>query len=242
MAKWSYSWRSSKDRLEMRLNVPRDVAPFTGGMGIRIENTPNRIQGVVINGKKHYAFRDKLVILPNLSEEENTIVIMLGRGPSTEARLTFVSKRMPAIEKTRDGLETTILTKSKGKFSFEVGEPFILLNADWQEWNRNGDNRLNGYVTSDRRLLLRKTDKSGFIVSKATVPILGFKESQEGVTLLLGRPIESERSLSFRYPKPPGKVVFNGETLTYSRRGTGYQVALPEFTERAELAIGLPGR
>ena len=242
MAKWSYSWRSSKNRIEIRLNVPRDVAPFTGGMGIRIENTPNRIQGVVINGKKHYAFRDKLVILPNLSQEENTIVIMLGRVPSTESRLTFVSKRMPIIEKTRQGLETTILTKSKGKFSFEVHEPFILLNADWQEWNHNGDSMLNGYVTSDRRVVLRKVHKPAFVVSKATVPVVGFKESHEGVTLLLGHPTDSERSLSFRYPRPPGRVVFNGETLTYSRRGTGYQVALPEFTERAELAIGLPGR
>ena len=239
MAQWSYSWHSANNRVEIRLNLPRELGEFTGGMGIRIENTTDRIQGVAINGKEHYAFRDKLVILPNLSQAENSIVIRLGPYGSPQTRLTFVSKRMPTIEQTREGLETKILTKSKGKFSFKVGEPFILLNADWQEWNRKGDSMLNGYVTSDRRLLLRKTDKSGFIVSKATVPILGFKESQESVTLLLGRRDGSDRRLHFRCANRPAKVLFNGQALAYSSDGRDYQVALPELSERPELKIVL---
>jgi hypothetical protein len=241
MAKWNYSWRFSKDRLEIRLSVPEDVRPFIGGMGIRIENTSNCIQSVVINGKRHYAFRDKLVILPNLSREENVIVISLGRVPSPDSRLTFVSKRMPMIQKTRDGLETTILTKSKGRVSFKVREPSILLNADWQEWNQNGDRILNGYVTTDRRLILKALGNPAFVVSKATVPVVGLRESREGLKFALDRPIESERSLAFSYPQPPQRVEFNGQPLTYLSHGYDYYVTLPEFTEKSELTIFLSG-
>ena len=209
-------------------------------MGIRVEDTSNRIQGVEINGKKHYAFRDRLVILPNLPQEENTIAIVLGPNPSVDTRLTFVSKRMPTIQKTSEGLETTILTKSKGKVSFKALRPSVLLNADWQESNQLA-HTLNGYVTNDRRLILKEVRNPAFVLSKATVPVVGLKEWHDGLKFTLDRPIESERTLAFRYPKPPQRVEFNGQPLTYLSHGSDYRVTLPEFTEKSELTIFLPG-
>lgn len=52
--------------------------------------------------------------------------------------------------------------KSKARFSLRMREPAILLNADWQEWDRKGDHQLNGYVTSDRTLVLKRTKRKGF--------------------------------------------------------------------------------
>ena len=57
---------------------------------------------------------------------------------------------MPSVKKSNLRLDAQILTKSKAKFSFKVKKPFILLNSDFQEWNREGDSILKGYVTTDR--------------------------------------------------------------------------------------------
>src|SRR4030043_385377 len=63
MAQWDYSWTSGNNLLEIQLdlsNVPSDtIAKYTGGMGIKIENTYSFIQQVFINDQPHEAFSDR---------------------------------------------------------------------------------------------------------------------------------------------------------------------------------------
>ncbi|MCB0315927.1 MAG: hypothetical protein KDH84_22180, partial [Calditrichaeota bacterium] len=175
MAQWNYGWTSSGNKLEMRLDLSAvhldEVADFTGGMGIKIENSGDYIQKVTINGVPHRAFHDRVVILPNLAKGPNIIKVELGPLPPQMSHLRFVSKRMPAIRETAGGLEVELLTKSKAKFAFYAAEPCVLLNADWQEWNRQNNRILNGYVTSDRSVLLKLLTKTDFRITRANLPV-----------------------------------------------------------------------
>ncbi len=241
MAQWDYSWNTTANQIEMKLDLSKvllDTIPhFTGGMGIKIDNTVQRIQKVVINGQPHYAFNDHLIILPNLMKGVNTVSATLGMSPAQEPLLTFVSKRMPAIEKKADGLEFRLLTKSKAKFNLYAPEPFILLHADWQEWDRKGDEVLNGYVTSDRRLLLKKTEKADFVISRATVAIADYKEEKTAVKMRIQSNGQPSNTIWFRCSKPPQSVRLGNQKLDFAKTEREVRLTLPEFSGQAELAI-----
>ena len=88
MAQWNYSWKASDDTIEMTLDLSslrrNDTAESLGGMGVRVENTRKFIQSVLIDGRVHPAFDDRLLILPNLSpEKKHSITIKLGAQPTT---------------------------------------------------------------------------------------------------------------------------------------------------------------
>jgi len=163
-------------------------------MGIKIENTHSFIQKVLINDQPHEAFSDRLVILPNLKKGVNKIQVFLGAQPVINTHLTFISKRMPSIKKGGDHLEVDILTRSRGKFNFYVKEPFILLYADQQEYNRKKDGILKGSVSSDRQLVLKRTTLNSFTVTQATLPISEYQESSSQILLKLNKNGESENS------------------------------------------------
>jgi len=241
MAQWDYSWNATANQIEMKLDLSKvllDTIPhFIGGMGIKIENTNQRIQKVVVNGQPHYAFNDHVIILPNLKKGVNTISAALGMNPAQEPLLTFVSKRMPAIEKKVEGLEFRLLTKSKAKFNLYAPEPFILLHADWQEWDRKGDEVLNGYVTSDRRLLLKKTGKADFVISRATVAIADYKEKKTAVTMKIQSNGQPGNTIWFRCANPPQSVRLGNQKLDFAKAEREVRLRLPEFSGQAELVI-----
>ena len=105
MTQWNYYWKSNNNQIEITLDfsdVHLDAIPsYTSGMGIKMENTPNFIQKVLINGEQYYAFSDYIVVLPNLKKGKNKKVVGLGLYPSRETRLTFVSKRNRQSEKLK---------------------------------------------------------------------------------------------------------------------------------------------
>jgi hypothetical protein len=98
MAQWDYSWKATDDGIEMMLDLSRlrrnDTAESVGRMGIRVENTRKFIQSVLIDGRVHLAFDDRLLILPNLAPgKKHTITSKLGSHPtSVPHRLTYRSK------------------------------------------------------------------------------------------------------------------------------------------------------
>jgi len=241
MAQWNYEWKSDENQITIDLDLSEvisdTVADYTGGMGIRIENTKSLIQSVLVNGLPHYAFSDHVIILPQLLKNKNRMVVTLGPVPSRTPRLTFISKRLLSIRKTGDGLETIVLTKSKARFSFFIESPFILLNADWQEWNRNDDHILRGYVMSNRRLVLREVSKCDFVIVQSTVPIVGFNESESRLLLTLGGHPHREGTIGFRCFQTPRELRLNHQSLGVRKEGEQFQVNLPEYHDKAEFIV-----
>jgi hypothetical protein len=241
MAQWDYSWKSEGNRIEMDLDLAPlrlpETAEYTGGMGIRIENTGEQIQSVSINGQPHFAFAGRLVILPNLRKGVNRIAVTLGPEEPPAAHVTYVSKRMPTIQKTGENLEFRLLTKSKARFSLSTAQPAVLLNADWQEWDRKLDHQLNGYVTSDRTLVLAKAKRTGFALTRATLPVTAFQETASGISLTLGSAVDGASALWFRATKPPKTITLAGRALRSAKVGLDYEVPLPEVQAKSELRI-----
>lgn len=241
MAQWEYSWESKDNAVKIRIDLAKarldTIAYFTGGMGLRIENTADYIQNVSINGAAHYGFNEQTVILPNLRKGINEIQVTLGPDPYRGPHLTYVSKRMPAIHSQGNDLEAELLTKSKARFSFYVEEPFVLLHADWQEWNRAGDHALNGYVTSDRKIILRKLASGDFRITRAALPIVEFSQSENTVSLTLQNAETGERSLWFSSAKAPKKALLNSGEIPFEKSSGSFRLTLPEFAEKADLQI-----
>ncbi len=205
-------------------------------MGIKIENTNNCIQKVNINGKDHWAFNERVVILPNLKKGMNSIQVTLGPQPNLEPRLIYISSLMPDITKKDDQLMVNVMTKSKARMKFFCKQEAILLNADEQEWNRKGDFIFSGFVISDRRLTLRPLQSSLFSLNKSTVPIVNFKISKNEIRLQLASPVQSIREITFQSSKIPTQAIFQKENLSILTDNERYKITLPEYSE-AELIV-----
>ncbi|RIK76290.1 hypothetical protein DCC62_11645 [candidate division KSB1 bacterium] len=242
MAQWNYSWRSERNQIEMELDlsgVLLDTIPhFTGGMGVKIENTSDRIQKVTINGKPHFAFDEQVIILPNLKKGVNKIVATLGPHASPEARLTYISKRMPAIEQKGETIEVQVISKTTARCSFFAPKAAVVLNADWQEWNRAGERMLNASVTSDRKIILKKIDGGEFALTRAAARIVDYKGESSSVTLTLQANAQPEAAICFRSSKAPKSVMLGNQKLESVKSERDYCVKLPDFTGQADLAIG----
>lgn len=242
MAQWNYSWRSEGNQIEMELDlfgVLLDTIPrFTGGMGIKIENTGDRIQKVTINGKPHFAFDDQVIILPNLKKGVNKIVATLGPHASPEARLTYISKRMPVTEKKGETIEVQVISKTKARCRFFAPEAAVVLNADWQEWNRAGDRMLDASVDSDRKLVLTKIDGGEFALTRAAARIVDYKGEASRVILRLQANAQPEAALWFRSAKAPRSVMLGNQKLEFIKSERDCYVALPDFAGQADLVIG----
>lgn len=234
MAQWNYRWKCSENTIEMVIDFSKaltDTLPyFTGGMGIKIENTNQFIQKVNINGKEHWAFKERVIILPNLKKGSNSIQVTLGPQPCLDSRLVYVSSLMPDITKKEDDLIVNVLTKSKARMKFFCTKDVILLNADEQEWNRKDDGILSGYITSDRRLIMRPVNNSLFSLNKSTVPIVDFKASKNEMILKLTSPVRSIREITFQSPKTPVNAVFQKQNISILSENGTYKIMLPEYS------------
>ena len=199
MAQGDYTWKSAGNELVLDLDLSKvllnSVIEFTGGMGLRINHTNMMIQGVTIDGEEHFAYNKDVVILPNLSKPTVNIKIILGAEPSREPHLQYVSKRMPEIRKNGNDIMLTVLTKSKARFGFYAPTGYIVMNADWFEWNRKGDSRLNGYVASDRTITLKQLKTQGVAIHYSDLLISDLKETASEIILTLPQEEEQQDKL-----------------------------------------------
>jgi hypothetical protein len=243
MAQWNYRWRSDGRKAEIVLDLSSvrvDTIPyFVGGMGLRMDNTDRFIQEVRINGAVHCAFSDQLVILPNLKKGRNSVEVTLGPDRARSPRLTYISKRMPEIRRNGEDIEFTVLTKSPARFSLYTEGGTVLINADRQEWNRNGDRLLRGVAGSDRKLTLKRLRHVGFALSRCPFPILEARESASGLTLVLGRGKDADRALLVTTPSSSPKASLNGRALDVAPQENLWRILLPDFEEKAELNLVL---
>jgi uncharacterized membrane protein len=211
MAQWEYSWKSDGDRIEMTLDlsaVRNDTVPyFTGGMGIFIENTSLFIQKVHINGKEHPAFDHRLI------------------------------KRMPSIYKDGEDITISVLTKSKARMAFCTEESHVLLNADYQEWNRKGNRRLRGFVTSDRQIVLKKIKYQDIRLLHSDILIMDVIEKKEGICFELKGGKDGESEIRFLCRRDIKKITFQGQDIDYNLLNGQVQLDLPSFHKKSDLFI-----
>ena len=241
MAQWNYSWKASDDAIEMTLDLSslrrNDTAESLGGMGVRVENTRKFIQSVLIDGRVHPAFDDRLLILPNLVPgKKHFITIKLGAAPTRAIHLTYVSKLMTEATPTPTGLAFNLKAKSKARFAVAVAEPAIALNSDWQEWDGN-DGHIKGFVRSDRRIELVKVSTSGFHLTRTNVPILAVKENPGTLALRLAAPGQEAPRVSLRSDQRLRRAILGGRDLRITTSGREYEVELPPFTKESELIL-----
>ena len=242
LAQWNYKWKTKESEIEIELdlsNVLLDTIPYyIGGMGLRIENTNKKIDKVYINGQDHPAFTDNLIILPNLKKDLNTLHVWLADKPSSSSRLVFTSKRMPKITKNSGGIITEVVTNSKAKIAYYSEVPVILINADYQEWNRKDDNILLAYVNSDRSLELRILKGKEWVLNNADITILDIKEKNSSVVLTLSAK-DKPSSLCFTSVRNPVYIKLNEQEIIFEKneKDHNYQVNIPPFSDKATLLI-----
>ncbi len=241
MAQWEYAWKSDDHQVEIILDlssVQNDTVPyFIGGMGISIENTPLVIKQVNINGQEHPAFDHRLIILPNLKKGKNRIIATLGPTGSNMPRLTYISKRMPVIKKEGEDIILSVLTKSKARMSFYAEKSSLLLNADYQEWNRKGNRQIRGFVTSDRRVILKKIECQDIHLLHADILIMDVIENKEGICFKLKGGKDEESEIRFSSRRDINKITFQGRDIDYHLLNGKLQLYLPSFNKKSDLYI-----
>jgi hypothetical protein len=206
-------------------------------MGLNLDNTERYIQKVTINNKEHFAFTDRLIILPDLKKGKNTITVQLGPEHFRQPRLTYISKHMPAIVKSGDDLVVSVLTRSKARLHFNAEGGYILLNADEQENDRNGDNMVRGFVDSDRKVILKKLNDDGFKLLRCPLPLVDCRENGSAITMVLEPAATAERVICFQSDKIPKAATFDLKRVEIIKNGKNYRLTLPEFKNQAELTI-----
>jgi uncharacterized membrane protein len=241
MAQWDYSWESSGNEVRITLDlspVRVDTVPnFIGGMGLKLDNTGQYIQQVTINNKEHFAFADRLIILPDLQKGKNTIEVQLGSEHYRQPHLTYISKHMPAIRKSGDDLIVSVLTRSKARLHFYGEGGYVLLNADGQENDRDGDHLIRGTINSDRKVVLKKLKNEGFKLIRCSMPLIDCREKGSALTLVLTPGETSERTIFFQSEKIPKTVIFNSKNVEITNNENKYLINLPEFKDQAELIV-----
>jgi hypothetical protein len=240
MAQWNYNWESDTDELTITIDFSQTtletIPEYTGGMGIKIENTSKFIQNVYVNDVLYPGFNNRVVILPNLKAAKNTIRILLGPNPSTQPRLTFISKKMPVLNQLEKTIVVEVRTKSKAKMSFYAPDSYILLNADWQEWNRTGDQLLRAFVTSDRKISLTPLIHDLFVLRETDLRIDSIEEDEKSVTFSVRAGTGNKRIIRFNSEQPPKEILLNDEKIEYMQK-RGYEIKLPKFKDSGQLTI-----
>lgn len=242
MSQSNYDWSVDGNEVNIKLDLSSvgldSVFLYTGGMGIKINNSIKKINRVFINGEEHFAFNDELVILPNLSATTADLKIVLSDLETTEPHLTYISKRMPLIEKTQDGLQLNTLTKSKAKFSFKAPEGYLLINADEFKYSLNNPNEIDGYVNSDRTVRLNKFKSNGFSITNCPVRILDYSENESSIFLKMESSGASDKTqFQFVSVGEIKQILIDNTEVNVSREGNNYEIEIIPFEGEKEIII-----
>lgn len=243
MSQADYQWSESEDVINIKLDLQTvgldSVQNYTGGLGIRVNNSHKFINRVDINGKNHYAFSRDVVILPNLLTKTADITITLGDTPPDEPRLNYISKRLPLIHKTDEGLSFEVLTKSYAKFNLHSKDNCILINSDGFRAKEKEQNVLEGYVNSDRKVELKKINTDKIKFNSATLKISDIILNGNNLLIKLSNGInKNENELSFA-SELISKIEFDGAEIKTISENNIHRVSLAPFEGEKELIIYL---
>lgn len=241
MAKWTYSWKASDNAVELTLSIPADTGKerpdFTGGMGVRIENTGKFINAVSIDGQPHPAFSDRVVILPALSRGTHTVKVSLGPHPAAIPHLSYLSKTLTSTSLTPSGMRFTVKAKAKARFSVVAEGHAVLLNADSQAWDEGSDRAIDGFVLSDRKVEIFRPNVAGFRVLSANRAILNVNQQPNALALKLAAGGAGSPEFIIRSAVPLREVLFGGTRAEVVREGQRYEIKIPGFDKDTEMVL-----
>ncbi|HEX9251289.1 MAG TPA: hypothetical protein VF870_03555 [Ignavibacteriaceae bacterium] len=243
MAQSNYSWSADGNQLNFKFDISNlglDSANlYTGGMGIRINNSSKKIDKVFINNIEHFAFNDNLVILPNISGSIADLKIILADESNVEPHLTYISKPVTKLEKNEDGLILNVLTKSKAKFSFNAPEGYLLLNADGFNYSGINPNEICGYTNTDRSVRLKKIKSNKFSLLSSTINISDISETENEITLKLKSTAADSYQMNFNTPQGISRIFFDNTEVALQSIGNKYSIVLGPFDGEKDLTIKL---
>lgn len=243
MAQSNYSWSVNGNEMNFKLDISNlgldSAYLYTGGMGIRINNTLKEISKVFINNKEHFAYNDNLVILPNIAGSSADIKIILADESNIEPHLTYISKPMTQLEKNEDGLLLNVLTKSKAKFSFNAPEGYLLLNADGFNYSSINPNEICGYTNTDRSVRFKKIKSNKFSLLSSTINISDISETENEITLKLKSTAADSYQMNFNTPQGISRILLDNTEVALQSIGNKYSIILGPFDGEKDLTIKL---
>jgi hypothetical protein len=243
MAQSDYNWSVKGNEINVELdisNVGLDSAfLFTGGMGIRINNSNKKINKVFIDGEEHYAFNDEVVILPNLSSTSANIRILLSDETSVESHLKYISNRMTSVKKNKDGLSINVLSKSRAKLKFKTSGICLPLNADGFDYNKR-NNEIECYAAADRLIQLKKLSTKGIEFLSSNIRIEGISESQNKISLRVTQQVpEITNQIKFSPVQKINSIMLDNKEINFQQEGENCIINIDPFEGKKELTINL---
>jgi len=231
MKQWNYSWTGDGNLIEFVLDLSDilldEIAENTGGMGLRVDNTRKYIHRVTINGLPYFSFGDRMIVLPNLRKEKNTIRIELADRPSAVSRLTYSSKKISESVQINQDLYVSVDSKTKARLAFYTKSPAVLLNVDWQQWNGKGDNGLHCELGSSRTVILKHSDLYAFGVMYSNILISGMHEAKNSIELQVESNAIPDPLIRFTSEKRPLSILYNNKEINFEVRGNQTSVKIP---------------
>ncbi len=241
MKQWNYTWKQRDGGIDFTLDLSNvsadDIAENTGGMGLRLDNTREYIQSVSMNGKPYYAFGDRMVILPNLGKERNSIRIELGDSPAAEPRLIYASKHVTDVFRNDRELHVTVQAKTTARLAFYTHTPAVLVHTDQQEWNGSGDRRFSASIGSGGTVILVQPERHAFGITFSNAAINGFNESDAGSELQISAGSTTDPQIRFVSDRVPVRMTYNNAEIGFTVRGAETTVLLPASDTASILTI-----
>jgi len=241
MAQSNYSWSVKGDEINIKLDI-NDVGLdsaflYTGGMGIRINNSHKKINKVFIEGKEHFAFSENVIILPNFSGSSADIKVILSDISPDKPHLNYISKRMPSIKKNGDDLAVDVLTMSRAKLNFNSSEGYLPINADGFKYNKIKQ-QFECFVTSDRTIGLAKLKSKKISFTKFNLRINGISENEKKISLHLTSPqIKSPNQLEFSSDQNILSILLDNKEIVVQPVQNNYLINIEPFEGKKELII-----
>ena len=243
MAQSNYIWSVNGNEMNFKLDISNlgldSAYLYTGGMGIRINNTLKKISKVFINNKEHFAYNDNLVIIPNIAGSSVDVKIILADETKIEPHLTYISKRMTRLEKIEDGLSLNVLTKSKAKFSFSAPSEYLILNAEGFNYNSINPNEISGYVNTDREVKLKKIASNKLSIISSSIIITDISEKDNSIILKVKNSSSNSGQLQFKSKEGISKILLGDEELIINDNENKYSVDINPFDGEKDLTIKL---
>ncbi|MCB0293108.1 MAG: hypothetical protein KDH97_22835, partial [Calditrichaeota bacterium] len=86
-------------------------------------------------------------------------------------------------------------------------------------------------------VLLQPLAKTDFRITRANLPVISLRESENSLTLTLAAGSEDSSELSFQCARKPAKVRWNGKEIITTSQRQSHTVSLPAFDGDGELEI-----
>ena len=241
MAQSNYNWSVKENELTFKLYISDvgldSASSFTGGMGIRINNTNKKINKVFIDGEEYFAFNDDVVLLQNLNGTSAEIKIVLSDIDPVQPHLSYISKRMPLIKRNDNDLIVDVLTKSRAKLNFRSAQDYLPINTDGFKYDKNKQ-QYECFVTSERSVDLQKLKSKLFSVIRSDFRINDISENGKVVSLqLLNSVVDSLNQLEFFSDKTIKSILFDNKEIEVKQGQKNYLVNIESFEGKKELII-----